>query len=360
MLVLLFFCAAAVRGDEAIDRATRGRIAEVVERSLAVMYVEEDVAAKLAAETKRRILSDAYEGLTPQRFAEKLTADLQEQSGDGHLFVRVQKDELSSPVPTLAEADATIESLRQMMRAPRPAPGSAAPAGGAGPRRIGAGASVLTSAETYRKMNHGFLEARVLEGNVGLVRIDRFAPPTEPALAAAEAAMTMVANTDALIIDLRNAPGGFEAMATHVLSYFFAEARKPLLSAHFRFAGTSVDSFTSENVPAARRRPDVPLYVLTSHEVTFSSAELVAYTLQKFGRAKVVGERTKGGGYAGQVVPIGRGMQLSISVGKPVHPVTKGGWQKVGVVPDVEAPRGEALEVALGLARGAGRAGAGG
>ena len=344
-LAVLFLSVLPLHADEAkIDRSTRNAMAERVAQALGTMYIEEETAPKLAAETKRRLLADRYVDLTPKAFAEQLTKDMQEQTGDGHLYVRVRAEDAQMPVPDAKEMAARIEELRQMMR------------GGPAPRRPGTGfgASMMTSADMYRKMNYGFVEARVLDGNVGLVRVDRFAPPTAEARAAADAAMALVANTDAIILDLRNAPGGVEAMATYLLSYFFAEERKPLISAHFRFADHTVSSFTSPDVPAAKRRPDVPLFVLTSREVTFSAAEMVAYTLQKFGRARVVGETTRGGGYAVQMVPIGRGLMLAVSVGRPVHPVTKGGWQLTGVVPDLATTREAALDAAHAAAKKAG------
>jgi hypothetical protein len=336
LATLLLFAAFSVHADEPIiDRATRDRMADAVAQSLTAMYVEPDVAPVLAAETKRRILTDAYLGLTPKQFAEKLTKDMQEQTGDGHLYVRVRAEDAALPVPDAAEVERTIESLRQMMRG--------------GPQQGGPrpGAGAMTSPEMYRKMNYGFVEARVLEGNIGLLRIDRFAPPLPEARAAADAALAFIANTTAVILDLRACPGGNEAMATYLLSHFFAEEHKLLITATFRFAGQQIDSYTTADVPPAKRRPDVPLYVLTSRETTFSAAEFVAYTLQKFGRAKVVGETTRGGGYAVQMVPIGHRLMLAISVGKPVHPVTKGGWQKVGVVPDVAVVRDAAVDAAV-------------
>lgn len=344
---LLFAVASLLHADEAkIDSATRDAMAARVEQALRVMYVDEEAAPRLAAAMRQRLGTDRYADLNAKEFAARLTEDLQKQTGDGHLYVRFRAEDADAPVPDAAQMEATIEELRERMRR--------GPGEQSGARRaVAAGASAMTSAEMYRRMNYGFVEARIMEGNVGLVRIDRFAAPTPEARAAADAAMALVANTDALILDLRAAPGGFEAMATYLLSYFFAEERKPLLSAYFRFSDVTVPSFTSPDVPRSKRRATVPLFVLTSREVTFSSAEMVAYSLQKFGRAKVIGENTRGGGYAVQMVPIGRGLMLAISVGRPVHPVTKGGWQLVGVVPDVATSSEDALRVAHDAARAA-------
>lgn len=353
LLAVVFTAASLLHAEEPkIDRTTRDAMADRVAQALQTMYVDEEVAPQLAAETRRRMITDRYLGLTAPQFATQLTKDLQEQTGDGHLYVRVRAEDAGAPVPDSAQMEANIEELRARMRR---GPGE-------GPQRrtgaVATGASAMTSAETYRRMNHGFVEVRIMEGNVGLVRVDRFAAPTTEARDAADAAMALVANTDAIILDLRAAPGGFEGMATYLLSYFFAEERKPLVSAYFPFSDVTVPSFTSSDVPASRRRPDVPLFVITSHEVTFSAAEMVAYTLQKFGRAKVIGENTRGGGYAVQMVPIGRGLMLAVSVGRPVHPVTKGGWQLVGVVPDVAVSASDALQVAHDSARAGLAAGA--
>lgn len=340
MFLLTLLTAATVHAQDAkIDRATRDLMADRVAQALETMYIEEDTAPKLAAETKRRILSDRYVDISTSEFAKRLTEDMQQQTGDGHLYVRVRAQDAEMAVPSAKEMAETIDGLRQMMRN---GPGGPPPPG----RAASLGAAAMTNMEQYRKLNYGFVEARVMEGNVGYVRIDRFAPPVPEARAAADAAMEMVKNTEAVILDLRAAPGGVEAMATYIISYFFAEDRKPLLAAHFRFADVTVPSFTNPDVPKEKRRPDVPLYILTSREVTFSAAEMLSYTLQKFGRAKVIGENTRGGGYAVQMVPIGKGLMLAVSVGKPVHAVTKGGWQLVGVVPDVAASREDALRVA--------------
>jgi hypothetical protein len=71
-----------------------------------------------------------------------------------------------------------------------------------------------------------------------------------------------------------------------------------------------------------------------------------AYTLQQYGRAKIVGERTAGAGYNNFFVPIGVGLSLSVSVGRPIHPRSGKGWQEVGVQPDIAVPADRALEAA--------------
>ncbi len=50
------------------------------------------------------------------------------------------------------------------------------------------------------------------------------------------------------------------------------------------------------------------------------------------------------------VVPVAPGFMLSVSYGRPVHPVTGGNWEEVGVVPDVAVDPTQALDTAVSLA----------
>jgi hypothetical protein len=102
--------------------------------------------------------------------------------------------------------------------------------------------------------------------------------------------------------------------------------------------------FTLKELPG-KRRPDVPLWILAGPD-TGSACESFAYTLQKHGRASIVGARTAGAGYNNVLVPVGDGFTLSVSVAKPIHPKTGGGWEGTGVAPDVPAPAGRALSTA--------------
>jgi C-terminal processing protease CtpA/Prc len=95
--------------------------------------------------------------------------------------------------------------------------------------------------------------------------------------------------------------------------------------------------------------PQTDLYILTSPR-TASAGESFAYTLQQYGRAKVVGETTAGAGYNNAIIPLGKGFVFSVSYGRPEHPRSGKGWEAVGVQPDVKVNADEALEAAQKLA----------
>lgn len=68
--------------------------------------------------------------------------------------------------------------------------------------------------------NFGFESVRRLEGNIGYINFKGFASPKSSANTLA-AAMNFVANTNALIIDLRENQGGDNDMLLLFCSYFF-------------------------------------------------------------------------------------------------------------------------------------------
>lgn len=196
------------------------------------------------------------------------------------------------------------------------------------------------------RVNHGFVEARVLPGGVGYLKIDEFAHfegPGSPQQAAADAALNFVAKQPSLIIDLRDNGGGSPYMVGYLVQQFVAEPRKV---ANIFKSRRGPDSMELSPVPQANApRTDVPLFILVSGR-TGSSAEALAYTLQAAGRAIVVGERTGGAANPGSIQRTADGFEIFISFGTPVNPFTGRNWEKLGVTPDIAVNQAEALRVA--------------
>ncbi len=196
------------------------------------------------------------------------------------------------------------------------------------------------------RVNHGFVEARVLPGGVGYVKIDQFAPidgPACQAVAAADAALGFVRTAPSLIIDLRDNGGGSPSMVGYLVQQFVAE---PERIANRFLSRRGPDRL--ELSPVARShapRVDTPLFILVSGR-TGSAAEALAYTLQAAGRAVVVGERTGGAANPGSIHRTADGLRIFISGGTPVNPITRANWEGVGVAPDVAVPQADALRTA--------------
>jgi hypothetical protein len=196
------------------------------------------------------------------------------------------------------------------------------------------------------RVNQGFVEARVLAGGVGYVKIDQFAPidaATSPAVAAADAALAFVAGAPSLIIDLRDNGGGSPAMVGYLVQQFVADPRR--IANRFRSRRGPERLELSPVASSRAPRVDVPLFILVSGR-TGSAAEALAYTLQAAGRATVVGERTGGAANPGTIHLTADGLRIFISGGTPVNPFTASNWEGVGVAPDIAVPQADALRTA--------------
>lgn len=292
-----------LRDDE--RQAVVLRISELLEQRYVYPAVGEESGADLIARLQAGEFDETDE---PAAFAALLTAALQSVSHDKHLRVRVRPQE-----------QAQVE---------RDDPARA------------------------RGRNYGFEKVERLEGNVGYVNM-RYFDGTAAAKPTAAAAMNFLANADAIIFDMRQNGGGSPEMIRYVSSWFFAEPTH-LNSLYWRAGERTQEFWTYDEIPGVKR-PDVPLFVLTSSH-TFSGAEEFSYNMLTQERATLIGEVTGGGANPGGVSVINDRFEVFIPVGAAVNPITGTNWEGVGVTPHIEVPAAEALEVALEKARAAAEA----
>ena len=294
-----------------IDRAAR---ASVVGRSAALLdsfYYSPAIGKQLSDSLRARLARGAYDRYRKgPGLALRLNADLAEIAHDRHLGIRY-----SAPaIP------------------PDPA----------------AGAPPTPSRAELDETNCGFKKVEQLDGNVGYVRFDSF---EEAALcgSTATAAMTLLAGTRALIIDLRENGGGKPEMVALVASYLF-DRRTHVGDLWDSWADSTHHYWTQDTVAGRRFGSDKPVYVLTSAH-TFSAAEEFAYDLQALKRAIIVGETTGGGAHPASEGRLGDHFAISVPWGNSINPITGTNWEGVGVVPDVKVSADEALAAALRLLR---------
>jgi tetratricopeptide (TPR) repeat protein len=124
--------------------------------------------------------------------------------------------------------------------------------------------------------NNGFEEVKRLPGNIGYLRLNNFMQSYYGGGTAA-AAMNFLANTDALIIDLRDNQGGSPTMIRLISSYFF-DTPVHLNSFYIRKGDITRQSWTFSHVQG-QRLSRTPLYILTGKK-TFSAAEEFTYNLK--------------------------------------------------------------------------------
>ena len=194
--------------------------------------------------------------------------------------------------------------------------------------------------ESQREDGYGIKSVERLEGNVGLLRLDRF-PHPEIAGEALVAAMRLLDGTDALIVDLRENRGGDSDTVLFLASWFFGP--DPLRLNDSVERNETRQRWTVEWLPV--RRYTKPVYVLSSSR-TYSGGEALAYTLQAMKRGRVIGERTRGGAHLARWYTIHPNFAVQIPWARNVYSTTGGDWEGVGVKPDLEAPADSARTVA--------------
>ena len=197
---------------------------------------------------------------------------------------------------------------------------------------------------------HGIRSVEVLPGNIGYLDLRQFmgfefGQPDAPSRKAIEAALQWMADTDAVIVDVRANGGGSPAMVGYLTSAFTPKGADIYNTFHWR---EGVESEAPRDWYSAPRL-EVPLYVLVSAR-TGSAAEAFAYTLKNAKRATIVGEASGGAANPGGEVQTGNGFSIFVSGGSPVSPITKTNWEGTGVIPDVEVDQATALDTARALA----------
>jgi carboxyl-terminal processing protease len=130
----------------------------------------------------------------------------------------------------------------------------------------------------------------------------------------------------AIILDLRNNPGGLVNEAIGVASRF--------LNSGYVLEGKEANGKITKNAVLTNvPKTDLPLAVLVNQR-TISAAEIVAGALQSQGRAKLIGNTTFGSGTALNYFSLSDGSEIQLSVMEWLTPSGKSIWH-VGLTPDV-------------------------
>lgn len=130
----------------------------------------------------------------------------------------------------------------------------------------------------------------------------------------------------ALVVDLRNNPGGLLDGAVGVASQFLKDG-DVLLEKDAQGKTTSVA------VKANVRKTDLPMMVLIN-EGSASAAEIVAGAIQDAGRARLVGQPTFGTGTVLTEFPLSDGSSLMLAVQEWLTPKGRVIWHQ-GITPDI-------------------------
>ncbi|HEX9974383.1 MAG TPA: S41 family peptidase [bacterium] len=275
-------------------------------------YVISDVAEKYSAEFRKKYTAGWYDSCTDAKaFAKTVTADLIGITHDKHINFRIIE---SSAVGEKAESALHHPVRYHLLQA---------------------------------KENTGFYKLEWIENSIGYVDIRRFYS-FDLAKDMIIAALKFLANSNAIIIDVRENGGG----SGDFLSSYFLPYPTQLTGWYSREDDWLTEFGTIKDI-GTEPLTDTPLFILTSDR-TFSAAESFAYDMKVRNRATIIGDSTRGGAHSVDLYKIDDQFEIYISTERAINPLTGENWEGVGVIPDILVPSEVALDTAIVLARKAG------
>lgn len=311
LLILLTHSVNLIQAQSSsINDELKAKTIEGVLRLLTNYYVSPETARRIEQNIREREKKGEYQKIIDgNSFAEKITQDMQAVSNDAHLRLRYSEKALPEESTDKTPSTEWLNNTR---------------------RRLS-------------RENFGVAKVDVLKGNVGLIQINYF---TYPSWAGEiySAAMNYVANTDALIIDLRNNNGSMDEDAVPFICSYLFENPVHLNDIYWREDDKTRQFWTYSQVNG-RKYLNKPIYILTSYK-TFSGAEEFAYDLQQLKRATIIGEKTRGGANPGGTRRVNEHFTLWLPTGRATNPITKTNWEGTGVIPNVPVQATKALNTA--------------
>lgn len=301
-----------------INAETCQAVVDCVIEKMNARYIFAETGARFETDIRAKVAAGAYQQAQNwHELARHLTDDLQQSTKDRHLRVEY--------IPEFY--DYLVEQAKN-------------------PEPPGTDDHEAEYIQHGMQNNFGFERVERLKGNIGYIRLNGFFNAKyggETAIAA----MGFVANTWALIFDLRWNGGGWPSMVQLLSSYLFDEP-KHLNSFYTRHSDAYEQFWTQSYVPG-KRLSKIPVYVLTS-SITFSAAEEFTYNLKHLKRATIIGETTGGGAHPLSPHPLLHGLVMGLCQARAVNPITKTNWEGTGVEPDIKLPADDALAKAHVLA----------
>jgi C-terminal processing protease CtpA/Prc len=278
-------------------------------RLLKEKYAYPEMALKMEQEINAKSKRGEYDSISDGvKFAEKITADLRTVFDDKHLKLSYSVEPIS-----VNTAKAGAPSAAEIERARR----------------------------RQTREHFGAQRIEILKGNVGLIQLNYFAP-LDWAADTYAAMMNFIADTDALILDLRQNTGSFDIdSAPFVSSYLF---EKPVKVGEINWHETAETRqiWTSARVPG-RKYLNKPVYVLTSRR-TASGAEGFVSSLKNLKRATLVGETTMGATMPGMSHRVNEHFSVWISTGRSSSGSAAN--ENKGTPPDIAVAPENALKAA--------------
>ncbi|MBR3932566.1 MAG: S41 family peptidase [Clostridia bacterium] len=198
------------------------------------------------------------------------------------------------------------------------------------------GEEILTIDIKIEKVKEILVTHRVIDGNVGYIRLSSFGTNVGPEFAGTLKELEKE-NIKALIIDLRSNPGGTLDSATAIADLLLPKGD----------IVTIKDKKGNEEVYTSDKKElNLPMCVLIN-EQSASASEVLAGALKDYNKAILVGKKSFGKGVVQSVMDLGDGSGLSLTIAKYYTPSGEC-IHGVGIEPDIEVDLPEDADFMIG------------
>lgn len=173
------------------------------------------------------------------------------------------------------------------------------------------------------------VKSRMIDDEIGYVKLTQFQQKTARDL---KKALKELSKKDikALILDVRNNPGGLLKGAVDATSQFLPAGE---LVVYIKGRSGDKTEFKTHN---GNKYYDYPMVVLVN-EGSASASEIIAGALQDYGKAVIMGTQTFGKGSVQTVIPLSDGSALRLTTARYYTPKGRS-IQTTGITPDINVP----------------------
>jgi hypothetical protein len=299
---------------EQVQKFDAENIIKMICEKVDLFYPQKGIASRITKGLNSNLSSGKYKKIdSPSIFASMITTDMETLSNDKHLDLLFDPGMVSE---MKAQKEKGIENTY-----------------------------TASQVETYRLNNYGFKTLKIMEGNVGYLDLQVFFA-AKYAGDTAVATMNFFSNCDALIIDLKNNGGGWDCMVNLLLSYFINPEEEVVMKImRSTIDNTYYPSMSFPYIPG-KKMDTIPVYILTSGS-TASAAEAFVFRMKHLNkRVSIVGDTTAGAENPVDHQILNNNFILQIPCFQVIYSKVKGGWEGIGIKPDIPVIHQNALEVA--------------
>ncbi|MBQ8147988.1 MAG: S41 family peptidase [Lachnospiraceae bacterium] len=176
-----------------------------------------------------------------------------------------------------------------------------------------------------RTIENSTVSYRMEENNIGYIEVTEFYEKTSEQFELAIEDL-QAQGMKALIVDLRNNPGGYVNVVVEMCDLFIEDGTIVYTEDK---DGNIIDQYNAVD----RNSLDIPMVVLVNGD-SASASEIFSGCMKDYGKATIVGTTTFGKGIVQQVIPLNDGSAVKLTIAKYFTP-NGNDIHEIGIEPDV-------------------------